>query len=443
MELLDSALRQTGPGSSSGGRFDLRLDHGKATLSKDCGQRDPASSQCVFAQAFHQCAKLEAASGAQWAAALRSNDGGGKLFSVSFVGESGIDVGGVYREALTEMVMDLHTPDFTLFALCPNGEHKINNNMDKFVPSPLSVSPLAISMFEFVGKLMGLSLRTKATLPFNFPSLVWKGVVGAALEESDLDAVDTTLCQALRKLEDPCLSEAEFAALLPEEDAFFTTAMAGGGSSSGAADSGGGGGAAAAIAAGGSSNVGGGPAAAVELMPGGAGRRVTFGSRVEFVTLLRHLKLHEVDRQLAAMRRGFHFVAPVRLLQLFTWQQLEELVAGKPDIDVEDLKRHTLYSGGNAQTPVIRYFWKTFEGLDQTERSAFIRFVWGRSRLPLRGRPWPTPFKITLLPCADTQLPSSHTCFFTLDLPSYSTEAICHKRLLTAINFGGGGILNA
>ena len=202
MELLEAALRQTGSSGSQQARFELRLDHGKATLSEDCGQRSALTSQCVFAQAFQQCVRHEQSHAATWAASLRAHEGGsggggGKVFSVSFVGESGIDVGGVYREALTEMVLDLHLPDhkIDLFKLCPNGEHKINSNMDKIVPRASSTSPLAISMFEFVGKLMGLSLRTKATLPFCFPSLVWKGVVGSALDESDLDAIDTTLCQ--------------------------------------------------------------------------------------------------------------------------------------------------------------------------------------------------------------------------------------------------------
>ena len=58
--------------------------------------------------------------------------------------------------------------------LCPNGVSKINSNMDKYLPNPSCVSPLSIQMFEFVGKLMGVSLRAKATLPFSFPSLVWK-----------------------------------------------------------------------------------------------------------------------------------------------------------------------------------------------------------------------------------------------------------------------------
>ena len=35
-------------------------------------------------------------------------------------------------------------------------------------------------------------------------------------------------------------------------------------------------------------------------------------------------------------------------------------------------------------------------------------------------------------------LPVAHTCFFQLDLPQYSTDAIMRERLLVAIHFGAG-----
>ena len=35
-------------------------------------------------------------------------------------------------------------------------------------------------MYEFVGKLMGVSARAKLTLPFDFPAIVWKQIVGQA-----------------------------------------------------------------------------------------------------------------------------------------------------------------------------------------------------------------------------------------------------------------------
>ena len=50
----------------------------------------------------------------------------------------------------------------------------IRQNNEKFVPSPQHSSPLALSMLRFVGRLMGLSLRTRLCLPFQLPGLIWK-----------------------------------------------------------------------------------------------------------------------------------------------------------------------------------------------------------------------------------------------------------------------------
>jgi len=38
----------------------------------------------------------------------------------------------------------------------------------------------------------------------------------------------------------------------------------------------------------------------------------------------------------------------------------------------------------------------------------------------------------------DELLPLAHTCFFQLELPPYSTDAIMKERLLVAIHFGSG-----
>jgi len=311
---------------------------------------------------------------------------------------------------MTEIVTDLHSPEFSLMILCPNGVHKINNNMDKYIPNPRSSSPLAIQMLEFVGKLMGISLRTKATLPFNFPSFVWKGVLGQPLNATDLEGTDAYLVQSLNALTDAKMTAIDFDLVYGGEVTFTTTSSNGD---------------------------------TVDLLPGGERVAVTYERRHEYVDLVYAYRLHELDRQVAAMRRGLGCVVPLRLLQLFTWQQAEELVAGKPDVDLEDLKRHTEYRGFRPTDPAIVYFWRAMESLNMDERSQFIRFVWGRSRLPLKGRPWPQTFKIQRQGgVGDETLPVTHTCFFSIELPDYSTEEILKTRLLTAITYGVGGILN-
>lgn len=74
---------------------------------------------------------------------------------------------------------------------------------------------------------------------------------------------------------------------------------------------------------------------------------------------------------------------------------------------------------------------KTFSA---EERQLFLRFVWGRSRLPLRSEDFDQKFIIMTSPDNnDVTLPISHTCFFQLELPKYSSEEVMRKKLLYAV----------
>ena len=49
------------------------------------------------------------------------------------------------------------------------------------------------------------------------------------------------------------------------------------------------------------------------------------------------------------------------------------------------------YKGVEPSAPLIQWFWEVMESFSNTERSLFLRFVWGRTRLPrtiadFRGR---------------------------------------------------------
>lgn len=67
------------------------------------------------------------------------------------------------------------------------------------------------------------------------------------------------------------------------------------------------------------------------------------------------------------------------------------------------------------------------------EKSLFLKFVWGRSKLPpdknFRN------MKITAWHVGDPDkyLPVAHTCFFTLDLPSYTNKNAMKEKLLYAV----------
>lgn len=96
------------------------------------------------------------------------------------------------------MVDDLFSSHFNLFILCPNGQHDIGTNRSMYVPNPKCTSPIAIQMYEFVGQLLGISLRTHGDFPFAFPSLVWKHVLlSISMEHYKIDMeliLDTLTC---------------------------------------------------------------------------------------------------------------------------------------------------------------------------------------------------------------------------------------------------------
>ena len=108
-------------------------------------------------------------------------------------------------------------------------------------------------------------------------------------------------------------------------------------------------------------------------------------------------------------------------------------------MSVEVLKQHTVYTGWTEEHEVVQRFWRVMKELGNKDRSSFLRFVWGRSRLPKVV--WPRPFKLNHSEAGTDRLPIAHTCFFQLDLPQYSTDAIMRERLLVAIHFGAGEFL--
>ena len=98
---------------------------------------------------------------------------------------------------------------------------------------------------------------------------------------------------------------------------------------------------------------------------------------------------------------------------------------------------HTVYVGWTERHEVVQRFWRVMNGLSNKDRSLFLRFTWSRSRLP-KNDDWSRPFKLCYKDATDEMLPVAPTCFFQLDLPQYSTDAIMRERLLVAIHFGAG-----
>ena len=129
-------------------------------------------------------------------------------------------------------------------------------------------------------------------------------------------------------------------------------------------------------------------------------------------------------------------IVPQKLLTLFTWHELETAVCGRPEVDVELLREMSAYHGCRSDDVHVKYLWEILRSFSHEQRASFLRFVWGRSRLPLTHAEWPCKFVVQAFhnTPADSFLPVSHTCFFTLDLPAYSSVELMRSKLLYAMD---------
>jgi len=84
-----------------------------------------------------------------------------------------------------------------------------------------------------------------------------------------------------------------------------------------------------------------------ELIPNGANTTVTDANKKEYVRLVTQRKLCEdVDAQMEAFMRGFTKLVPKECISGLDESELELVLCGLPNIDVDDWRRNTEYKNG-------------------------------------------------------------------------------------------------
>lgn len=72
-----------------------------------------------------------------------------------------------------------------------------------------------------------------------------------------------------------------------------------------------------------------------------------------------------VSEQTESLVRGFYEVVDPRLVSVFDAQELELVMAGTAEIDLNDWRQNTEYRGGyHDQHPVVVWFWQAIERFD-------------------------------------------------------------------------------
>ncbi|KAL5011340.1 hypothetical protein ScPMuIL_009891 [Solemya velum] len=322
-----------------------------------------------------------------------------RIWKVKFVGESVDDCGGGYSESVAEMCDELQNGSLPLLIVTPNGRDESGANRDCFLLNPMLKTLSHQNMFRFLGILFGIAIRSGSPLSVSIAEPVWKQLAGMPLTISDLTEVDKDFVPGLM-----CIKEMDDEGLRTADMPFSVPSATG-----------------------------------QEVHLGSKYSRITPDNKADYIRLAMNYRFHEFDEQVKWVREGMAKVIPVPLLSLFTGLELETMVCGSPDIPLNLLKSVATYKGIDATAPLVVWFWEVMEEFSTAERSLFLRFVWGRTRLPrtiadFRGRDFVLQVLDKYNP-PDHFLPESYTCFFLLKMPRYSCKIVLREKLKYAIHF--------
>ncbi|KAL8239183.1 hypothetical protein R6Q59_015750 [Mikania micrantha] len=329
--------------------------------------------------------------------------------NVHFRDEEGIDAGGLTREwyqLLSRVIFDKGALLFTT-----------GGNNATFQPNPNSVYQTEhLSYFKFVGRVVAKALFDGQLLDVYFTRSFYKHILGVKVTYHDIEAVDPDYYKNLKWLLENDVNDIldlTFSMDADEEKHILYEKT---------------------------------EVTDYELKPGGRNIRVTEETKHEYVDLVaEHILTNAIRPQINSFLEGFNELIPRDLISIFNDKELELLISGLPEIDLDDLKANTEYTGYTIGSSVVLWFWEAVKAFNKEDRARLLQFVTGTSKVPLegfralQGISGPQRFQIHKAYGAPERLPSAHTCFNQLDLPEYTTKEQLQERLLLAIHEASEG----
>lgn len=311
------------------------------------------------------------------------------VLRINFLEENGVDAGGLQREWFTMLNELLLNPTAGLFkctnkesqAFYLNSASRYDNGEDHLI------------YYYATGRLIGRALLEGTVLNFHLCMPLLKLILGVPLTFDDLEDYDPELFKSLSWL------LAHEGAESLELDFSVTEKR-------------------------GESSV------VVDLIPDGRNVIVTDANKQKYVeSLLEYHLMTSVSSQLYVFLRGIYEVIPANLLMIFDQEELEYLLCGSPEIDVDDWQYNTTTSPTILHSPTIIWFWEIVREMPNDYQRRLLQFATGCSRVPLVGFKGLTSydgrvclFSVKGMPKSAHPCVRSYACFNRLDLPLGTTR---------------------
>ncbi|XP_017260236.1 E3 ubiquitin-protein ligase NEDD4a isoform X2 [Kryptolebias marmoratus] len=321
---------------------------------------------------------------------------------VEFDGEKGLDYGGLAREWFFLMSKEMFNPYYGLFEYSATDNYTLQIN-----PNSGLCNEDHLSYFKFIGRVAGMAVYHGKLLDAFFIRPFYKMMLQKSITLQDMESVDSEYFNSLKWILENDPEDLDLTFTIDEE-LFGETHQH-------------------------------------ELKPGGSEIVITNENKKEYIHLVMQWRfVHRVQKQMMAFKDGFFELIPKDLIKIFDENELELLMCGLGDVDVNDWRKNTKYKNSySSEHKVIQWFWKTVLLMDAEKRIRLLQFVTGTSRVPMNGfaelygSNGPQLFTIEQWGTRD-KLPRAHTCFNRLDLPPYESFEELKEKLHIAIENAQG-----
>ncbi|XP_072734968.1 E3 ubiquitin-protein ligase Itchy homolog isoform X1 [Ciconia boyciana] len=316
---------------------------------------------------------------------------------VIFPGEEGLDYGGVAREWFFLLSHEVLNPMYCLFEYAGKDNYCLQINPASYI------NPDHLKYFRFIGRFIAMALFHGKFIDTGFSLPFYKRILNKPVGLKDLESVDPEFYNSLIWVKENDIEECGLEMFFSVDKEIL------------------------------------GEIKSHDLKPNGSNILVTEENKEEYIRLVAEWRLSRgVEEQTQAFFEGFNEILPQQYLQYFDAKELEVLLCGMQEIDLNDWQRHTIYRHYTRTSRQIVWFWQFVKEIDNEKRMRLLQFVTGTCRLPvggfadLMGSNGPQKFCIEKVG-KENWLPRSHTCFNRLDLPPYKNYEQLKEKLLFAI----------
>merc|ERR1719336_387743 len=319
-------------------------------------------------------------------------------FYIVFEGEEGQDAGGLLREWYVIISREIFNPNYALF------KTSTGDRVTYTIYEQSQTNPNHLDYFKFVGRVIAKAIYDNKLLECYFSRSFYKHILAKAVKYTDMESEDYGFYKGLEYLMSNSVESLGY-------DLTFSTEI----SEFGVTE-------------------------VRDMVPNGRNIAVTEDNKMDYIRLVCQMKMTgAIRKQLSAFLEGFYQIIPRRLISIFNEQELELLLSGLPEINIDDLKANTEYHKYLNNSLQIVWFWRALRSFDSTDKAKFLQFVTGSSKVPLQGfsalegMNGAQKFQIHKDDRSTDRLPSAHTCFNQLDLPAYETYDKLKTYLMKAI----------